>query len=175
MTLRRLGTIALLAVLLLGCSGDDDTESSSTSTTTDAVESTSTSVTADADVLDAYQGFWDAYLAAADPMDPAHPDLELYATGASLDRVREAFAEHFAKGEVIRGTVDLAPVIEELDDAIATVRDCYLDQTHVFDSATGEQVDPPGEATFEVVATLVLESGSWKVSTLDKVSDGCAR
>ena len=174
MTLRRLGTLALLAALLLACSGDDDTTSPST-TTTDPVQSTSTSVTADADVLDAYQGFWDAYLAAADPMDPAHPDLELHATGASLDRVREAFAEHFAKGEVIRGTVDLEPEIEELDEASATVRDCYLDQTHVFDSATGEQVDPPGEATFEVVATLVLESGSWKVSTLDKVSDGCER
>lgn len=174
MTLRRLGTIALLAALLVGCSGDDDTASPSTPTTA-AAESTSTTATADADVLDAYRGFWDAYLTAADPMDPAHPDLELYATGASLDRVRESFADHFAKGEVIRGSVDLAPEIEQLDDASATIRDCYLDQTHVFDSATGEQVDPPGEATFEVVATLVLESGSWKVSTLDMVADGCER
>ena len=174
MTLRRVTAIALLTALLVACSGDDDTAGSSTSTT-EAAEVTSTTAAVDADVLAAYRGFWDAYLTAADPMDPAHPDLEQYATGASLDRVREAFADHFAKGEVIRGSVDLAPEIEQLDDENATVRDCYLDQTHIFDSATGEQIDEPGEAAFEIVAVLVLDGGAWKVSTLDKVADGCER
>lgn len=172
MTLRRVTAIALLTGLLIACSGDDDTASPSTSTT-EAAEPTSTTDAVDAKVLAAYRGFWDAYLTAADPMDPAHPDLERYATGASLDRVRGAFADHFAKGEVIRGSVDLAPEIEQLDDESATVRDCYLDQTHVFDGATGEQIDEPGEATFEIVAVLVLDAGSWKVSTLDKVADEC--
>ena len=174
MTTSRLVAAGLLAVVLLGCSGDDD-DASPTTTDPAAESTTTTTAAADADVLDAYRGFWDAYLAAADPMDPAHPDLELFATGASLEAVRNAFAEHFARGEVIRGSVDLAPKIEQLDDASATVRDCYLDQTHIFDSESGAQVDPPEDATFEVLATLVLEGGSWKVSSLDKVSDGCER
>jgi hypothetical protein len=173
MTAARIVAAGLLAVLLLGCSGDDD--GASPATTEPEVESTTTTAVVDDDVLDAYRGFWDAYLAAADPMDPAHPDLERFATGASLEAVRSAFADHFARGEVIRGSVDLAPEIEQLDDASATVRDCYLDQTHIFDSASGAQVDPPEDATFEVLATLVLEDGSWKVSSLDKVSDGCER
>ncbi len=173
MTTSRLLAAGFLTVLLLGCSGDDD--GASPTTTEPAVESTTTTAAADADVLDAYRGFWDAYLVAADPMDPAHPDLERFATGASLEAVRGAFADHFARGEVIRGSVDLSPELEQLDDASATVRDCYLDQTHIFDSVSGAQVDPPEDATFEVLATLVLEDGSWKVSTLDKVSDGCER
>lgn len=174
MTTSRLVAAGLLAVVLLGCSGDDD-DASPTTTDPAAESTTTTTAAADADVLDAYRGFWDAYLAAVDPMDPAHPDLELFATGASLEAVRNAFAEHFARGEVIRGSVDLAPKIEQLDDASATVRDCYLDQTHIFDSESGAQVDPPEDATFEVLATLVLEDGSWKVSSLDKVSDRCER
>jgi hypothetical protein len=174
MTVRRVTAVALLSALLFACSGGDDSASPST-TTTEAAETTSTTVAVEADVLAAYQGFWEAYLTAADPMDPAHPDLERYATGASLDRVRESFADHFARGEVIRGSVDLAPEVEQLDDVSATIRDCYLDQTHVFNSATGEQIDEPGEATFEVVAMLVLDAGSWKVSTLDMVADGCER
>ena len=177
MTTSRFLAAGLLAVLLLGCSGDDD-DGARPTTTGPAAESTTTTTAAaaaDADVLDAYRGFWDAYLAAADPMDPAHPDLELFATGASLDAVRGAFADHFARGEVIRGSVELAPEIEQLNDERATVRDCYLDQTHIFDSESGAQVDPPEDATFEVLATLVLEDGSWKVSSLDKVSDGCER
>jgi len=173
MTTSRLVAAGLLAVLLLGCSGDDD--GATPTTTRPTTESTTTTAAADADVLEAYRGFWDAYLAASDPMDPAHPDLERFATGASLEAVRRAFADHFARGEVIRGSVDLAPEIEQLDDASATVRDCYLDQTHIFDSESGAQVDPPEDATFEVLATLVLEGGSWKVSSLDKVSDGCER
>jgi len=175
MTTSRLVAAGLLAVVLLGCSGDDDGGESPTTTDPASESTTTTTAAADADVLDAYRGFWDAYLAAADPMDPAHPDLELFATGASLEAVRDAFADHFARGEVIRGSVDLAPKIEQLDDASATVRDCYLDQTHIFDSESGAQVDPPEDATFEVLATLVLEDGSWKVSSLDKVSDGCER
>jgi hypothetical protein len=171
MTIRHTAMLLIVGALLIGCAGGDD-EAKPTTTTRPAAR-TSTTVTTDPDVIAAYRGFWRAYLAAADPMDPADPDLARYATGASLDRLRASFSDHFAKGEVIRGTVDLAPKIEKSSGVTATLRDCYLDRTHVFDSSTGAQVDQPGDATFEVVATLVLESGSWKVSTLDKVADGC--
>lgn len=162
----------LFLPLLFGCGGGSGPTATST-TTTSAVAPTTTAAPDEQDVLSAYQGFWDAYLAAADPMDPAHPDLARFATGASLERIRSSFTEHFKRGEVIRGSVDLAPVIEDIKNSSADLRDCYLDQTHVFDSATGEQVDPPGDATFEVVVTLQLVDGGWKVASLDKVADGC--
>jgi hypothetical protein len=160
-----------LVPLLFGCSGGGSDDAAPS--TTRAPSPTTTAAPAEDDVLSAYRGFWDAYLAAADPMDPGHPDLARFATGASLDRVRSSFTEHFERGEVIRGSVDLAPAVEQVTDSTANLRDCYLDQTHVFDSATGKQVDPPGEATFEIVVTLQLVDGGWKVATLDKVADGC--
>jgi hypothetical protein len=167
-------TACLLSLpLLVGCGGASDHGSTSTTTTTNAGAPTTTSAPAKDDVLSAYRGFWDAYLAAADPMDPGHPDLARFATGASLERVRSSFTEHFKRGEVIRGTVDLAPIVEDIKGTSADLRDCYLDQTHVFDSATGKQVDPPDDATFEIVVTLQLVDGGWKVASLDKVADGC--
>lgn len=174
MTLRRYLLVTAL-VLVAACGGDGGDDSSSTTTTSAPEASSTTAPDAEAEVLDAYRSFWDAYLAAGDPMDPAHPDLERYATGASLERVRESFARHFANGEVIRGTVELSPEVERSSADSATVRDCYLDRTHLFDSATGEQVDPPGEVTFQVVAELVRDGGAWKVATLDQVGEGCER
>jgi len=171
MRFSRFTACLLFLPLLFGCGGGSD--HAAKSTTTRPVAPTTTAGPAKNDVLSAYRGFWDAYLAAADPMDPAHPDLARFATGASLERVRSSFTEHFKRGEVIRGSVDLAPMVEDIKTSSADLRDCYLDQTHVFDSATGKQIDPPGDATFEVVVTLQLVDGDWKVASLDKVADGC--
>jgi hypothetical protein len=120
-----------------------------------------------------YRAFWGAYLAAADPMNPASPLLPEHATGDELRQVRAAFAGHFAKGEVIRGRLELSPLVESVADVAATVRDCYADLTHVFDAVTGRQKDPSGDRRFQVTATLVLESGAWKVNSISKESEGC--
>lgn len=174
-TVRSAVALLVLSAILVACAGDDDDSVPPGTTARVNTTSTTTAAATDAEVLAAYRGFWDAYLAAGDPMDPAHPDLELFATAASLERVRESFTQHFANGEVIRGDVELSPVIEEVDGDRATLRDCYLDRTHLFDATTGDQIDPPGEMTFEVVVTLVFEDSDWKVSTLDHVGEACER
>lgn len=163
-------------------SADDEPDAIITTTTTsttgaDAPAGSTTTSTddasPDAEVLAGYRRFWDAYLAAADPMDPTHPDLEAGATGAQLERVQRAFLARQASGEVIRGSLDLAPEVAEVDGTTATVTDCYADDTHIFDEATGEQKDSPGVLSYRVTATLELVDGTWKVADLVQEGEGC--
>lgn len=165
---------AALALALAACSGGDG--ESITTTTTRAQESTtSTSEASDeeAAVLDAYEAFWDAYLEAADPMDPQHPVLQEHATGEQLQQVTGAFLARLSAGEVIRGEFDLAPVVVELTDSTATVSDCYLDRSGVFDAETGERLDQESGVRHLVTAELRFEDGSWKVASMTREGDGC--
>ena len=168
-------TCLLATVLLIGataCGGDDD---AATTTTTRAQESsTSTSEASDeAAVLDAYEAFWDAYLEAADPMDPQHPVLQEHATGEQLQQVTGAVLARLSAGEVIRGEFDLAPVVVELTDSTATVSDCYLDRSGVFDAQTGERLDQESGVRHLVTAELRFEDGIWKVASMTQEGDGC--
>lgn len=178
---RALAFSLAVGLLASGCSSsDDDPESAATTTTATEPEAPAGSTTTstetaspDAEVLAGYRRFWDAYLAAADPMDPTHPDLAAAATGAQLERVQRAFLARQASGEVIRGSLELAPEVAQVDGATATVTDCYADDTHIFDEATGEQKDPPDVLSFRVTATLELVDGVWKVSDLVQEGEGC--
>ena len=125
-------------------------------------------------VLDAYVAFWnDGYLAAADPMDPTNPALAAHATGEQLETLESAFLARQANGEVIRGTLDLAPRVVSVVGETATVRDCYLDNTGIYDAVTGERHDTATGVRHLVTATLVLEDETWKVSDLTQEGDGC--
>lgn len=168
--------LGLLAGACRSSEGDGDTATATTTnSTTEAVESTTSTTEAspDAEVLAGYRRFWDAYLTAADPMDPTHPDLLEAATGAQLERVQRAFLARQASGEVIRGSLDLAPEVVEVDGTTATVTDCYADDTHIFDVASGEQKDPPDIVSFRVTASLELVDGVWKVADLVQEGEGC--
>ena len=87
-----LGTAVVVVVLAAaGCGGGGGDEAASPTTTTgpsptSEPTSPSTVLTDEQAVLAAYQGYWDTWLAANDPPNPDHPDLERYATGAALDR-----------------------------------------------------------------------------------------
>ena len=72
-----------------------------------------------------------------------------------------------------RGTLDLAPRVVSVVGDSATVRDCYLDNTGVFDAATGDRHDTATGVRHLITATLVVEDGSWKVSDLAQEGDGC--
>ena len=172
--------IALSALVALGvlgaCADDDDgsqsTTSSTASTTTDG--STSTTAGQDGEVLDAYVAFWnDGYLEAADPMDPTNPALAAHATGEQLETLERAFLARQTNGEVIRGTLDLQPRVVSVVGETATVRDCYLDNTGVFDAESGERVDTASGVRHLITATLVVEDDTWKVSDLKQEGDGC--
>lgn len=171
-----LAGLGLMATLVLGgCSSDGD---SAAPTTTADRSSTSTSTTlpaADKAVLDGYRAFWAAYLRAADPMDPESPELVATATGAQLEQVQRAFLSRLAGGEVIRGTIETHP---HLDGPIlatsATVVDCYTDDSHIFDAATGVQKDDPAVVHHQVRADMALVDGVWRVAGIRHEATGCA-
>ena len=163
----------VLAAVACSSSGGDGTAATSTTAPSSTTVTSTTAPSVDETVLGAYRAFWDAYLAAADPMDPEHPLLAQHATGEQLGILQRAFLARKAGGEVIRGALDLAPrVVSVLGDE-ATVRDCYLDNTGVFDAATGERKDRASGVRHLVSASMRLDGGSWKVSRIDKEGDGC--
>ena len=166
--------VALSALLALGAAGSCADGDASPSTTISAPPSTTTTVGEDQEVLDAYVAFWnDGYLEAADPMDPTSPALAAHATGAQLETLQRAFIARQANGEVIRGTLDLQPRVVSVVDETATVRDCYLDNTGIYDEASGERVDTASGVRHLITATLVVEDDTWKVSDLTQEGDGC--
>jgi hypothetical protein len=166
--------MAALALALAACSGGEG-ESTATTSGTSRESTTSTTEASEEEgaVLDAYEAFWDAYLEAADPMDPQHPVLQEHATGEQLQQVTGAFLARLSAGEVIRGEFDLAPVMVELTDSTATVSDCYLDRSGVFDAETGERLDQESGVRHLVTAELRFEDGSWKVASMTREGDGC--
>ena len=74
---------------------------------------------------------------------------------------------------VPRGTVDLAPRVVRTADDTATVRDCYGDDTGVYDGTTGAREDKPTGQRHLVTATLHLDGVTWKVERLKNEGLGC--
>jgi hypothetical protein len=172
------GLAVAISLTSAACSSDDEpaaTSSTSVAPTTSATSSSTSQTTPPGShaAEAAYRAFWSAYLKAADPMRPADPALARYAAGQELDQVRQAFTTHLAKNEVIRGRLDLDPTVESISSHGATITDCYLDATHVFDATTGTQKDADGEKRFQVKATLLLRDDTWKVSSISKEGEGC--
>ena len=124
-------------------------------------------------MLGAYRAFWDAYLDAADPMDPAHPMLDDVATGEELEHVRRAFQGRLSAGEVIRGTVELSPHVEDITTTVAMVSDCYRDRTGVYDATTGHRKDRDDDPRYRVIVRLARVGSLWKVSRITPEGHGC--
>ncbi len=171
-----LGLTATLAVS--GCTSKGEGAASPTipalTTTTVPVSTTSTVDPTEKSVVDGYRAFWAAFLKAADPMNPQHPDLLGTATGKQLEQVQKAFLARLSGGEVIRGTLDLRPRLAgPVEGMTATVSDCYADDTHLFAADSGAQKDKPGVVNQQVRAEMVLQSGVWKVTAVRHEGEGC--
>jgi len=173
-----LAGLGLMATLVLGgCSSDGNSAAPTTtvdrsSTTTSAA--TTTLPAAGAAVLDGYRAFWAAYLHAADPMDPQSPELVATATGAQLEQVQRAFLSRLAGGEEIRGTIETHPRLDgPIQATTATVVDCYTDDSHIFDAATGAQKDDPAVVHHQVRADMSLVDGVWRVAGIHHETTGC--
>lgn len=167
--------LVVAAALLGACTNDDgDTEVAREATSTETTPAATTTMTAaEEGVLGAYEAFWQGYLEAADPMNPEHPVLTEVATGDQLRQLRSAFLARLSAGEVIRGDVETAPEVVEVNGASATVRDCYLDRTGIYDAESGERKDTESGVRHLVTVQLVQESSRWKVSGMTREGDGC--
>ena len=176
---RTAGVLVLVAILGLSASAcSKGSSATATSTTASVTTSTTAATTTTTSVEDAaiagYRAFWAAYLRAADPMNPQHPDLAATAIDPELDQVRGAFLSRLAGHEVIRGTLEPHPHLEGTPTATSvTLMDCLTDDAHIFDANTGEQKDPPQTVTHLQRVQMTLVDGVWKVERVSQLSDGC--
>jgi len=143
------------------------TTADSTTTSTEATTTTAPADKAEQAVLKAYQGYFDAILAANDPPDQFHPALRQYATGEAFQSVFEAAQGNRLAGRALRlpensRTKHRAEVIS-IEGEQAAVRDCAIDDVLVVNIETGEVLNDE-VATQLRTATLVREESSWKVS-----------
>jgi hypothetical protein len=168
-----MGLVSTVAVIGAACSSGGGGAATTTTLRQTTSSTTSTAPASEQEVVDAYRAFWDAYLAAADPMDPLSARLSDHATGTELETVRAAFVARRSGGEVIRGSFDLAPRVVSIVGDSATVRDCYLDNTGIYDAATGVRKDTATGVRHLITAALVRDGTAWKVSELKQEGDGC--
>ncbi len=121
-----------------------------------------------AEVLAAYQAYWDTYVAAnQNPPTADYPDLARYATGEALRSVAESTSQFRAAGQVFRSPpnsiVAHQTSVLEIQGDTARVRDCYSDDAWIEVVATGERSNE-GVGTQLIIADLVRQDGAWKVA-----------
>lgn len=173
-----LGGGVLAAVLLASCSSDGSPAAERETTTTSTVTTTSSSTTTttlepQAAAVAAYRAFWQDFLAVGAVMNPEDPRLADHATGEQLAAVRKSFLAGKAAGNVIRGTLDLAPKVVNADATTVALSDCYGDQTGLYNAATGAREDKETQVRLLVTATVTLVDGVWKVASVKHEGDGC--
>jgi len=170
-----LAASVLAVAVFAGCAdgGIPDEESGgSTSTTarrtTSAVDATTTTAIA-SDVVARYQAFWDArFQANTEPVNPDHPGLSEYATGAQLENVRAETAKRKEDGLAFRrpeqpvsqSRVRIAT--QEADRA--TLQECVVNDGVVYRVSDGSIVDDE-VVTHSVEAVMVLVDGAWKLES----------
>jgi hypothetical protein len=124
-------------------------------------------------VLRDYRAFWDAYLAAANPMRPDDPALQQHATGDEIKQLVESFSAMKAGNEIIKGNLDLDPKVTSVNGNTAAVRDCIDDHSGIYDATTGERKDQYDPNKLTSSASLTLVDGVWKVDHLSSGGTGC--
>lgn len=180
----RRGVVALVLVLALAsaCTDKDDSAEPTPTTTTSRRASTPSSTvvsTEEQAVLDAYQGYWRAILAANNPPDERNPMLQQFATGEALDSVFKAAQANRLEGKALRppenSKAEHRAEIVSMSESEATVRDCAIDDILVVKIDSGEVLNDK-VATQLRTATLRHEGGAWKVAytKLEERWDGVA-
>jgi hypothetical protein len=164
---------AIVAAFVVASCSNRKADTSATTTTRPSTTTTSEPSATEQAVLRDYRAYWDAYLAASNPMNPENPVLAEHATGPALEKLQRAFLAFKSAGKIIRGTLDLAPRVVSIDGETATVRDCYGDGTGVYDAATGKREDTASGKRHLATATLHLENGIWKMERLADEGLGC--
>ena len=159
---------------LVGCGGGDDEPVSDLESGASSDETTTTAAADDeAAVVAAYEGMWQGLIAAGDPPDPESAALAEHATGEVLANFQDFLARNAAEGVALRGTYEFDARATSVSDETATVADCGLDQTQLVVIATGEVAEPFDQERDGVVADLVVEEGTWKVTTVRDDPSAC--
>jgi len=177
-------TRATLAVALLvvaavaGCTRQPEPSPSTSTTRTTSSPTPSPSPTtsldpgtaeAQAAILTAYQGYWDAKIAAfADPTKDPGPELEMFAVDKAFADVASSVFTFRDNGIKVVGTPQLSPTVSDIvPDASATIVDC-VDGTNwqpVY-ASTGESAAAPGQAhRLVTTSTAYYYVDHWTIRT----------
>jgi len=92
----------------------------------------------------------------------------------ALTAARNLLAQYVAEGVVMRGTYEFDAEVVETGDSAATVHDCGLNQLVGVLPSTGEVVEENDDVRDGLIASMVLEGGEWKVTSLEKSEEVCA-
>lgn len=133
-----------------------------------------------AEILTAYEQFWDRELIFSDPPDPRHPLIEQTLTGRRLQRKRAVLEWQVENNASYRGRPTTSPGISEIQPGIAIVIDCQTPDpsTGFYDRVTDQrrpELPPPTPGQTDLVQTwLELDDGRWKVEFSGVEADsGC--
>lgn len=154
----------MVATLASGCSGAHAPAQPSSA-------SSDLSVAARQAVLTSYAGMWEGFAHAGQTADPTDPMLARYTTGNALQLLSQGLVQDKKLGIVARGRPLLHPQVTGLTPQTAPtsaeVSDCS-DTTsfQAYSKTTGKPVDTGPSGKRLVVADLVVQDGSWKVSEL---------
>jgi len=137
-----------------------------------------TSVGPDVAVLEAVRAFWDTFVEVggrSGPFDPVAVRNRLLerTTGEQTATLFRFFQGNAVAGYVVRGGFDLAPKVISNDGSVARVRDCHDDHTGVYRLSDGVRIDSDDPERHQVLMTLQLEGGTWKVASVVTEGHGC--
>ena len=193
-----MGLVLTAAVLVApACSDDDGGAIPTTSTTTRRTTSTtsrdvtsSTPTTAASDPVEQeitarYTAFWDArFEANENPVNPDHPGLREYATGAQLDNVLRETTRNRDEGLAFRRPANsvyerrVRVVRVEAAAGTAVLQDCVTNDGIVYRVASGEVIDD-SVGTRSLEAQMRLVDGEWRLESTRVLQEwegvaGCA-
>jgi hypothetical protein len=171
-----LGLIVLVAVgaWLLGkfIAADDNSQSEATPTT--ATSPIDPEAEVKAEIEDAYRAYLameERLLLAPNPDDPEIPER---ATGPALEHFKKALARDIEKGQIIRvGPTSSQTILSiEVTGDQATLRACFVDESGLFDAATGDEIEPMHTGTEIDTTVLVRDGERWRVSERRAPAEG---
>jgi predicted small secreted protein len=121
----------------------------------------------EAAVLAAVEGYWRTILAANDPPDPDHPDLEKYMTGPALETALANIRARELLSRAVRRPDDSSyrhnPNLVDVQPSTAVVTDCAWDDTVIVDMPSGSILNDAVETTLWRTE-LVRADGRWLVA-----------
>jgi hypothetical protein len=167
------GALVVGALVLGGACGDDDGGAPVTDLDSDD-GTTTTTLGPEDQIVAAYEASWNDFIRAGDPPQPDAPFLADHNTGVALTAARNLLQQYVAEGVVMRGTYEFDAKVVETGDSAATVHDCGLNQLVGVLPSTGEVVKENDDVRDGLIASMVLEAGAWKVTSLEKSEEVCA-
>ena len=163
----------LIAALILVACSSGERATKGTAAPSLATAPSTTVLTPEASVLDAYRRYWQVFVAVGSEMNLPDPRLREVATGEALAQAENSFLAGKLSGEVVRGSIDLAPEVAFIEGDEAVIEDCYASHILGYDAATGQPKGRERPERTEVTVGMRREGGTWKVAGIRHEGYGC--